>query len=50
MPNVVPRLSETPGGIKSLGPSLGEHNDEVFRNRLGLSPERIEELKQKGVI
>lgn len=50
VPNVVPRLSETPGGIKSLGPSLGEHNDEVFRNRLGLSPERIEELKQKGVI
>lgn len=50
VPNVVPRLSETPGGIKSLGPTLGQHNDEVFRERLGLSEERIAELKEKGVI
>lgn len=50
VPNVVPRLSETPGGIKSLGPSLGEHNDAIFRERLGLSEERIAELKEKGVI
>ena len=50
LPNVVPRLSETPGRIDTLGPSLGEHNDLVFRERLGLSPERIAELKEKGVI
>ena len=50
VPNVVPRLSATPGGIKSLGPSLGQHNDQVFRERLGLSEERIAELKEKGVI
>jgi succinyl-CoA:(S)-malate CoA-transferase subunit B len=50
VPNVVPRMTDTPGRIDRLGPSLGEHNDEVFRKRLGLSPERIEELKRTGVI
>ena len=50
VPNVVPRLSDTPGGIKSLGPTLGQHNDVVYRDRLGLSEERIAELKEKGVI
>ncbi|AOB33121.1 carnitine dehydratase [Bordetella sp. H567] len=50
VPNVVPRLTDTPGGIDRLGPALGEHNDEVYRNRLGLSTERIEALMRAGVI
>jgi crotonobetainyl-CoA:carnitine CoA-transferase CaiB-like acyl-CoA transferase len=36
--NVTPRLSETPGRIRSTGPGLGQHNTEVFAE-LGLSPE-----------
>ena len=50
IPNVVPRLTDTPGKVTHLGPALGQDNDEVFRQRLGLTPERIEELKQRGVI
>ncbi|MBV6304506.1 CoA transferase [Candidimonas humi] len=50
VPNVVPRLTDTPGRIESLGPALGANNDEVYRVRLGLSPERIEQLKSAGVI
>ncbi len=50
IPNLVPRLSDTPGKIRSLGPSLGQHNDEIFSSRLGLSAQRIAELKAKGVI
>lgn len=50
VPNVVPRLTDTPGGIDRLGPALGEHNDEVYRERLGLSAERIEALMRAGVI
>jgi crotonobetainyl-CoA:carnitine CoA-transferase CaiB-like acyl-CoA transferase len=38
IPNVVPRLSETPGRIDSLGPALGAHNAEIFQGLLGLSP------------
>jgi len=27
---VVPRFSETPGAVRSAGPSIGQHNDEIF--------------------
>ena len=50
LPNVVPRLTDTPGRIDRLGPSLGEHNEEVWGKRMGLSAERIAELKMKSVI
>lgn len=50
VPNVVPRLTETPGGIEHLGPSLGDSNDEVYSSLLGLSPDEIAALKQKQVI
>jgi crotonobetainyl-CoA:carnitine CoA-transferase CaiB-like acyl-CoA transferase len=50
VPNVVPRLTETPGGIEHLGPSLGDSNDEVYSRLLGLSPDEIAALKQKQVI
>jgi succinyl-CoA:(S)-malate CoA-transferase subunit B len=48
--NVVPRLSDTPGAIDWLGPRLGEHNDEIFHGRLGLSAERLEALRREGVV
>jgi formyl-CoA transferase len=41
IPNVAPKLSETPGAIRWLGPELGEHNDEILRGLLGLSDEQI---------
>ncbi|MEO5373843.1 MAG: CoA transferase [Alphaproteobacteria bacterium] len=50
VPNVFPRLSETPGRIDSLGPQLGEHTDEVLRDLLGLSPEEIADLHEKRVV
>lgn len=50
IPNVVPRLTETPGAVKWLGPSMGEHNDEVYRTWLKLPPEEIERLTAARVI
>jgi crotonobetainyl-CoA:carnitine CoA-transferase CaiB-like acyl-CoA transferase len=50
IPNLVPRLSDTPGQVKWLGPKLGEHNDEVFQGLLGLSPQEIGRLAAAGVI
>jgi crotonobetainyl-CoA:carnitine CoA-transferase CaiB-like acyl-CoA transferase len=50
VPNVVPRLTATPGGIDSLGPPLGAHNAEVYEGLLGLSPEQIRELRSDGVL
>src|SRR6185503_16041573 len=37
MHNVVPRLSETPGEIHDAGGALGEDNDVVYGEELGLS-------------
>lgn len=50
LPAVVPRLSETPGSIRSLGPTLGEHTFEVLRDVLGLDDARIADLKRREVI
>lgn len=50
LPNVVPKLSRTPGRIESLGPALGEANDAVYRGQLGLSEKEMAALKAEGVI
>jgi formyl-CoA transferase len=50
MQNVAPKLSETPGSIRSPSPALGQHNDEVYRGLLGLTEERYAELKSAKVI
>jgi len=45
-----PLLSETPGTVRSLWPSLGEHNEEIYQGLLGLSSEEIEAMKEDGTI
>jgi formyl-CoA transferase len=50
MQNVAPKLSETPGTIRSPSPELGEHNDEVYRGLLDLTAARIEALRAQRVI
>jgi crotonobetainyl-CoA:carnitine CoA-transferase CaiB-like acyl-CoA transferase len=45
------RLSSTPPRwYGAPSPTLGQHNDEVLRDLLGLSSEEIEELRRAGVI
>lgn len=50
VPAVMPRLSETPGEIRHLGPRLGAHTEEVLGEILGLDEEAIAELREKQVI
>jgi formyl-CoA transferase len=50
MQNVAPKLSETPGSVRSPSPSLGQHNDEIYLQVLGLALERYAELKAARVI
>ena len=50
MQNVVPKLSATPGQIRSPSPALGEHNDEVYLELLGIPRDRYEKLKSARVI
>lgn len=50
MQNVAPKLSATPGGVRSPSPQLGEHNEEVYRGLLGVDAGRYQGLHDAGVI
>jgi CoA:oxalate CoA-transferase len=44
------KLSASPARVERLGPDLGEHNDEIYRELLGLSAREIDDLRAGGVI
>ncbi len=50
MQAVVPRFSATPGEVRCSGPSVGEHNSEVFCGELGLTKVQLDDLKARNVI
>jgi succinyl-CoA:(S)-malate CoA-transferase subunit B len=51
MVGVVPRLTESPGGIESAGPvAAGAHNEEIYCGRLGLARDDLAALAARGVI
>jgi formyl-CoA transferase len=50
MTGVVPKLSRTPGAIRSVGPALGQHTDEVLRDLAGCTPAEIAALRDGGVV
>ena len=39
MPGIAPKLSDTPGGVRWQGPTLGEHTDEVLADLGKTAPE-----------
>ncbi|MDH4124717.1 MAG: CoA transferase [Gammaproteobacteria bacterium] len=50
MHNAIPRLSATPGEIRWCGAALGEHNEAIYCNELGLSARQLAEFRAAGVI
>ena len=50
VPDVVPRLSATPGEICWLGEGLGAQNEEIFRDLLGLADSDLRQMRDDGVI
>lgn len=50
MQNVFPRLSQTPGAVRHLGPTLGEHNEEIYQGMLGIDDDTMSSLHSAGVI
>lgn len=49
-PGPFAKMSATPIGSTMHAPRIGEHNDEIYRELLGLSPDRIASLRAAGAI
>ena len=49
MQNVMVRMMGTPGRIRWPGRRLGQDNEAVY-GELGVSPERLAELREEGVV
>ena len=50
MQNVSPKLSLTPGSVHSAAPTLGQHNDQIFGELLGMDEASIAALRDSDVI
>ena len=50
VPGVLPKLSRTPGEVRSLGPVLGNGNEDIYGVELGLSEKERARLKSEGTI
>jgi crotonobetainyl-CoA:carnitine CoA-transferase CaiB-like acyl-CoA transferase len=50
IPAMVPKLSETPGRTDWPGPEVGEFNQAVYADLLGLSAEEITKLVEQGIL
>ncbi len=49
-PGIVPKLSQTPGTTRWLGPTLGQHNRDIYEGLLQMTAAQIAELQQRGII
>nr|WP_279088653.1 CoA transferase [Comamonas thiooxydans] len=49
VPGVVPKLSLTPGTVRSSAPHVGDDTDAVL-DEIGLSAEQVARLREKGII
>ncbi len=51
MQNTFPLMSETPGKINFTGPTeMGTHNHEIYIERMGMSEDDVQRLKDEGII
>jgi formyl-CoA transferase len=48
VPGVIPKLSRTPGSIKTLAPNIGENTDAILRD-MGLTDDQVVSLKARGI-
>jgi crotonobetainyl-CoA:carnitine CoA-transferase CaiB-like acyl-CoA transferase len=50
LPNFPFKMSRTPGAITSRAPLVGEHDEEIYCGLLGYSIDKLEQLRNKGII
>jgi formyl-CoA transferase len=49
VPGVIPKLSATPGAIRSPAPKLGEHTEQILGS-IGFGRDDISRLREKKII
>lgn len=49
LPGIVPKMSETPGETRWIGPTLGQHLEEVLAE-IGISEEALAQLRAEGIV
>ncbi|MCH8745869.1 MAG: CoA transferase [Chloroflexi bacterium] len=50
MLGIVPKFSQTPGSVEHTGPSIGEHNAQVYGGWLGYDENELRDLSDSGII
>lgn len=50
MLGLVPKFSDTHGELRHMGPSIGQHNADVYGSWLGLDDNALAELAEDGII
>ena len=50
MQNVVPRMSASPGSVRSTGPALGEDNAAILSGVLGIPESELGRLAEEGIV
>ena len=50
IPNSPLKLSESPSSVRRPPPLLGQHNEEVLGDELGISEEELARLAAQGII
>jgi hypothetical protein len=45
-----PNSPRPPGSVDFLGPPMGAHNEEIYGGELGFPKERLQELRDAGII
>ena len=51
MQNVFPKLSKTPGSVRTIAPqSVGQNSAEIYAEKLGISAADFEQLLKRGVV
>ncbi|MBI4300287.1 MAG: CoA transferase [Chloroflexi bacterium] len=50
MPSAPYKMSKTPWRLGRVAPEVGQHNDEIYGGRLGLSRQELARLREVGVI
>jgi crotonobetainyl-CoA:carnitine CoA-transferase CaiB-like acyl-CoA transferase len=49
-PGALYKFSQTPWEIRRPAPLLGQHNEEIYGRRLGMSREEVAKLREGGIV